>query len=126
VLAGSASVAIGPDALEQVGEVEWVADVDGPSPMALFMQIGDGPVGWTSFMVAPDGWSPEPGLVGRSRFEVTLERPGALRRRWTGEAVSDLKAVPPDHYLLDGVPVDVFDDVVVRADGRVETPALPW
>lgn len=120
LLSGQATVDVGPDAIVQADEVVWTADVEGP--VALFMDVA-GVVGWTSFMVAPDGWRPAPGLVGRSRFRVAGE--GELRRRWTGEVV-DKTSAPPDQYLLDGRPVDVYDDVDVDDRGVVTAPTLPW
>jgi len=127
VIEGSLVLDVPADARIEAAEVVWTAGGDAGTdgiPMALFLDL-DGVVGWTSFMVAPDGWSPEPGLVGRSRFTVTSDRPGPLRRRWTGEEV-DPSAAPPDQYLLGDLPVDVYDDVHVHADGRVTTNPLPW
>jgi beta-mannosidase len=127
---GVAAASVGADALVQVDEVVWTASWEGP--VALFMTVGNGAPGWTSFMVAADGWSPVPGLTGRARFAVSgpgagAGSPGSLVRRWTGEPVPSLDAVPPDQYLLDGVPVNVFDDVRVAADGTVERASpLPW
>jgi beta-mannosidase len=127
LLSGSTVVSLGPDARVEAAEVEWVAVGDRPTAVALFMDL-DGVVGWTSFMVAPDDWSPAPGLTGRSRFAVTSEWRDAgapLRRRWTGDEV-DPAAAPPDQYLLGDLPVDVFDDVHVGPEGRVTTNPLPW
>lgn len=123
LLSGSARVDIGPDSLVQADEVVWTADVEGP--VALFMEVA-GIVGWTSFMVAPDGWSPEPGLVGRAQFSVDApDFASPLRRRWTGDVV-DRRAAPPDQYMLGDRPVAVYDDVSVDAAGRVTTNPLPW
>jgi beta-mannosidase len=122
---GSVTVDVGPDALVLADEVSWLAPADFAGPVALFMTVGDGLPGWTSFMVAPDGWSPAPGLTGRARFVVSCD--GALVQRWTGEPVASLDAVLPDQYLLDGVPLNVFDDLTIGSDGTVERAApLPW
>jgi beta-mannosidase len=104
-----------------VAEVSWTA-TDGP--VALFLDLA-GVVGWTSFVVAPDGWAPAPGLRGPTRFRVTGDRDEPLRRRWTGEYV-DPAAAPPDQYLFGDVPVDVFDDTHITAAGDVRTNGLPW
>lgn len=122
LLEGELEVRVGPDALVQAAEVAWPADVEGS--VALFMDL-DGVESWTSFVVAPDGWSATPGLSGPRRFTVTAEAPGELRERWTGTP-ADASAAPPGQYRLGDVLVDVFDDVVVHADGRVETSPLPW
>ena len=121
VAAGEYQVAVGPDARVDAGVVDWQAD--GAGPMALFLDL-DGILGWTSFVVA-DGWRPTPGLTGPSRFTVSTEVEGPLRRRWTGAEV-DPAAAPPDQYLLGSLPVDVFDDVHVAADGTVTSNPLPW
>jgi hypothetical protein len=121
---GSVSVELGPDARVEAAVVDWVADVPSGSAVALFMDL-DGIVGWTSFVVADDGWSPEPGLSGPSRFTVSSARTEPLRRRWTGEVV-DPAAAAPDQYLIGPIPVDVYDDVVVDAAGNVTTNPLPW
>jgi beta-mannosidase len=132
LLEGECSLEVPADARIEAAEVVWTADTGGAghndnddaAPIALFLDL-DGVAGWTSFMVAPDGWSPQPGLVGQSRFTVTSDRPGPLRRRWTGDVV-DPSAAPPDQYLLGDLPVDVYDDVHIHADGRVTTKPLPW
>jgi hypothetical protein len=122
VIAGTVDARVGPNSAVTVTELAWTADVTGP--VAVFVDAG-GVANWTSFVVAPDQWRAQPGLAGPHRFRVTSDRPGQLGRRWTGEPVA-MAAAPPDQYLLDGVPVDVFDDVHVRADGTVETSPLPW
>lgn len=122
LLEGETEVAVGPDALVEATEVAWRADVEGP--VALFTDLA-GVEGWTSFVVAPDGWEPPLGLTGPRRFTVVSEIPGRLRDRWTGARV-DPASVPPGQYRLGDRSVDVFDDVVVRADGHVVTSSLPW
>jgi hypothetical protein len=105
-----------------VTEIRWEADVTGP--VAVFVDVAGG-LNWSAFVVERAGWVPTPGLSGPQRFRVTSEQPASLHRRWTGDAV-DPASAPPDHYLLDETPVDVYDDVHVRADGTVERSALPW
>ncbi len=122
LLEGDVEVRIGPDSCAQVAEVAWDADVEGP--VALFLDLG-GAVSWTSLVVAPDGWSPVPGLTGPHRFRLTSDRPAPLRERWTG-AETDPAQVPPGQYLLGESPVDVWDDVHVKVDGSVVTTSLPW
>jgi hypothetical protein len=84
-----------------------------------------GQTNWSAFVVEPSGWSPVPGLAGHHRFRVTSDRPNVLRRRWTGE-VMDPSSVPPDHYVLGDLLLDVYDDVHVLADGSVDRAQLPW
>jgi beta-mannosidase len=123
LLSGELEVDVAADARIEAAEVVW-AGSGYEGPVALFLDVA-GVVGWTSFVVAPDDWSPAPGLAGPSRFRVTSDRPGALRRRWTGEEV-DPAAAPPDQYLLGDLPVDVYDDTHVSLDGTVTSNPLPW
>ncbi len=122
LLSGEVDVELTPDSCQQVAEVSWTADVEGP--VALFLEL-DGHVGWTSFVVADEHWRPVPGLAGPSRFSVVTELARPLRRRWTGDVV-DPAAAPPDQYLLGDVAIDVWDDVTVDASGVVKSNPLPW
>jgi hypothetical protein len=119
---GESEVAVGQDSAKVVTEVEWGADTEGP--VALFLDL-DGVVGWTSFIVAPDGWEATPGLVGPRRFSVAHQLPADLRERWTGTP-TDPSDVPPGQYRLGAIDLEVFDDIVVYGDGSIERNALPW
>lgn len=122
LLEGECAVDAAAESAEVVAEVRWHAAETGA--YALLLDV-DGQVGWTSFVVQPDGWSPQPGLVGPTRFRVESELDLPLRDRWTG-AEADPDAAPPGQYLLGAVPVDVFDDVHVDARGVVTESPLPW
>jgi hypothetical protein len=120
--AGTLDVDVPGGTCTRVAEIGWLADVRGP--VAVVVEVA-GQTNWSAFVVEPPEWRPVPGLAGRHRFRVTSDRPGTLRRRWTGEVV-DPSSAPPDHYLLGDLPVDVYDDVHVGVDGSVNRSALPW
>jgi hypothetical protein len=122
LLHGETVVDAEPESTEVVAGVHWRAECTGA--YALLLEV-DGVLGWTSFVVQPQGWSPPPGLVGPRRFRVDRELDAPLRDRWTGVEV-DPAAVPPGQYLLGTLPLDVFDDVSVDARGVVSESPLPW
>jgi hypothetical protein len=122
LLDGEALIDAEPESAQTVAEVRWRADRTGA--YALLLDL-DGVLGWTSFLVQPQGWSPQPGLLGPGRFRVESEIDAPLRDRWTRVEV-DPASVPPGQYMLGTLPLDVFDDVRVDARGAVSESPLPW
>ena len=132
VASGSVAVDLAPFASTASGSIDFT-----PAERAVYridLEV-DGVRNWGAFVAAPADWLPQPGCAPAPRVRLEIARPGPFRlvRRWTGQTVAVgpgpavLNDVVPDQYLLDGMPVDLYGDVVVDADGRASAgSAVPW
>ncbi len=89
---------------------------------------------WSAFVAAPTRWKPTPGASIVPRFSIRMlgRGDGRVVRRWTGEEISSLNALPPDQYIVRSggrsMPVDLYGDVTVdmRAWEATTDAILPW